>query len=190
MTASPSEQTFADRVAEATGGEAVVSHGTTKIKVAPERWTESLTRARDELGLIFFSWLSAIDWANQVAVGDPLSEAVEERYEVIAAVADISEGRIVLFSTDLPKADPRLPSLVPVYAGADWHERECHEMFGIVFDGHPYPHNLYLPDGFIGHPLRKSFPLLSREVKPWPGMVDVEGMPGAAEEPTEENPEA
>jgi NADH-quinone oxidoreductase subunit C len=51
-------------------------------------------------------------------------------------------------------------------------------MFGIVFEGHPKLDNLYLPDGFEGHPLRKTFPLLSREVEPWPGTVDVEAMPG------------
>ena len=196
MTASPSEATilsldeYAGQVAEVTGGEALVTFGTIKIAVPANGWTEAIRKARDELGLVFFSWLSAIDWSNEVKVGDPLSEPVTERFEVLAAVADLSEGRIVIFSTSLDKGDARLPTLTGVYAGADWHERECHEMFGIVFDGHPNLKNLYLPDGFIGHPLRKSFPLLSREVKPWPGKVDVEGMPGVADEPSEENPEA
>ena len=49
---------------------------------------------------------------------------------------------------------------MPVYAGADWHERECWEMYGIVFDGHPALRHLYLPAEFEGHPLRKDFPLL------------------------------
>ena len=49
---------------------------------------------------------------------------------------------------------------VPVYPGADWHERECWEMYGIVFDGHPSLRHLYLPSEFEGHPLRKDFPLL------------------------------
>ena len=70
---------------------------------------------------------------------------------------------------------------MPVYAGADWHERECWEMFGIVFDGHPSLRHLYLPAEFEGHPLRKDFPLLARDVKPWPGLVDVEPMPGEDE---------
>jgi NADH-quinone oxidoreductase subunit C len=68
-------------------------------------------------------------------------------------------------------------------------------MFGIMFEGHPNLTHLYLPDSFLGNPLRKSFPLLSREVKPWPGTVDVEAMPGGEvdeedEGPSEENPEA
>jgi NADH-quinone oxidoreductase subunit C len=79
-----------------------------------------------------------------------------------------------------------------LYSGANWHEREAHEMFGIEFTGHPQLIKLYLPEAFQGHPLRKSFPLLSREVKPWPGTVDVEGMPGHQDEdePSTENPEA
>jgi NADH-quinone oxidoreductase subunit C len=51
-------------------------------------------------------------------------------------------------------------------------------MYGFVFDGHPSLRHLYLPSEFEGHPLRKDYPLLAREVKPWPGLVDVEPMPG------------
>ena len=69
-------------------------------------------------------------------------------------------------------------SWTSVYPGADWHERETWEMYGIGFNGHPALRHLYLPAEFEGHPLRKDFPLLAREVKPWPGLVDVEPMPG------------
>jgi NADH-quinone oxidoreductase subunit C len=51
-------------------------------------------------------------------------------------------------------------------------------MFGIGFAGHPDLRNMYLPTDFEGHPLRKDFPLLARMVKPWPGIVDVEPLPG------------
>jgi NADH-quinone oxidoreductase subunit C len=181
---------LAASVATATEGEVTMTFGTAKIKVAPEGWVSALTAARDDFDLVFFSWLSAVDWANEVQVGDPLTEPVEERYELIAAVSDLTAGNIVLFTTDLPKAAPKIASLVGVYPGANWHEREAHEMFGIDFVGHPNLIKLYLPDGFEGFPLQKSFPLLTREVKPWPGTVDVEGMPGQADEPSEENPEA
>ena len=72
-----------------------------------------------------------------------------------------------------------------MYAGANWHERETHEMFGIEFTGHPDLRNMYLPTEFEGYPLRKDFPLLARMVKPWPGIVDVEPMP-AEEAPPED----
>ena len=203
MTSSPSEtettvhplQEYADRVAEVVDGTAEITFDTIKVKVPSDQWISSLTTARDDLGLIFFSWLSAIDWSSAVAVGDPFPEEVEDRLELLVTLGDLSEGRRVTFSTDLDQESPSIPSLIPVFAGADWHEREAHEMFGIDFVGHPNLIHLYLPDGFQGNPLRKSYPLLSREVKPWPGTVDVEAMPGSDDEeepegPSEENPEA
>lgn len=185
-------QDFADRVADAVGGEADIQFDTVKVKVPNDSWVSAHVTARDELDLVFFSWLSAIDWSNEVEAGDPLSAEVDERFEVLSALSDLSEGNLVIFSTDLDKDDPRLPTLVTTFAGANWHEREAYEMFGIQFEGHPNLIHLYLPDSFIGNPLRKSYPLLSREVKPWPGTVDVEAMPDSngADEPSTENPDA
>lgn len=206
MTSSPSEtettpttphplQEYADQVAGAVGGEASVTFDTVKVKVPAENWVSALTTARDELGLVFFSWLSAVDWSNEVEVGDPFPETVEERLELLATVGDVSHGRRVTFSTDLDKSHPTIPSVVEVFLGANWHEREAWEMFGIEFQGHPDLVHIYLPDHFMGNPLRKSFPLLTREVKPWPGTVDPEVMPGREDDeesggPSEENPEA
>jgi NADH-quinone oxidoreductase subunit C len=196
-------QEFAELVAESVGGEATIVFDTVKVAVDPGDWVSALTMARDDLGLIYFSWLSAVDWSSDVQVGDPFPDEVEDRFEVLATVGDISEGRRVTFSTSLSKESPAISSLVGVYAGANWHEREAYEMFGIYFEGHPNLAHLYLPDSFQGNPLLKSYPLLSREVKPWPGTVDVEGMPGgsddgggtaeegeASDAPSEENPEA
>ena len=168
---------LAARAAAAVGGVVLEALETAKVAVAADRWAETLRIARDDLALSFFSWLSAVHWANDPQVGDSLSEEVTERFELLCAVSDVTAGELVVFSTELEAADPTVDSLIEVYPGADWHERECREMFGITFVGHPRPENLYLPDGFVGNPLLKSFPLLSREVKPWPGEVDVEDMP-------------
>jgi NADH-quinone oxidoreductase subunit C len=65
--------------------------------------------------------------------------------------------------------DPEVESLVDLYPGAAWHERETYEMFGIVFARHPDLRPLLLPPEFEGHPLRKEFVLASRVAKPWPG---------------------
>lgn len=195
MTQSSSEAPVSDldaiaaSVAEAVDGQAHVAFGTAKVVVSADRWVDALTVARDELGLVFFSWLSAVDWTPEVEVGEPPAEDTPPRIELLCAVGDLSPGRLVVFSTELDREDPRIGSLVEVYPGANWHERESAEMFGITFEGHPAPEPLYLPEGFVGHPLRKSFPLLSREVKPWPGTVDVEDMP-SRDEPSTENPEA
>jgi NADH-quinone oxidoreductase subunit D len=83
----------------------------------------------------------------------------------------------VTIKADVPDDDLVVDSWVTVFAGANWHERETHEMFGIGFAGHPDLRNMYLPGDFEGYPLRKDFPLLARMVKPWPGIVDVEPMP-------------
>ena len=171
---------FAAEVAAQVGADRwSTDHGTVKVHVGRDRWVEAIRTARDEANLDFFSWLSAIDWARDVAVGDPpeAGDETEERLEVLCRLSTVVDDRGAIFSTDLPRDDPSIDSLVGVFGGANWHEREAHEMFGIDFRGHPRLIKLYLPDAFEGHPLRKSFPLLSREVKPWPGLVDVEGMP-------------
>ena len=198
VTANPSESSppeatdplgaFAESVALAVGGQAEVAHGTVKVRIAPEAWKRALTVARDELGLVFLSWLSAVDWSNEVAVGDEHDEPVEERYEILCAVSDLSEGNLAVISTGIDHDSPSIDTITDVYPGANWHEREAAEMFGIDFVGHPDLIKLYLPDEFEGHPLRKSYPLLSREVKPWPGKVDVEDMPENGAQPTTENP--
>jgi len=176
---------YAEHVADVLDAEPViVRHGTIKAQVPKDRWIEALTKARDDLGLVFFSWLSAIDWSNSVEVGDPLTEEVDERLEVLCTVGDLMEGKRITLSTQVSKDDPSMESATGVYRGANWHERETFEMFGIEFTGHPDLKKLYLVEDFEGNPLRKSFPLLSREVKPWPGTVDVEAMPST------ENPEA
>ena len=198
MTLSPSDtaetlEDLAGRVASAVGGHVEFAHGTAKIKVSASSWKAAITTARDDFDLVFLSWLSATDWANDVAVGDEYAEQVEERYEMLCAVSDIGPGNLIVFSADLAKDAASIDSISDVYPGANWHEREAAEMFGIDFPGHPDLTKLYLPDGFEGHPLRKSYPLLSREVKPWPGKVDVEDMPSPGESdgaPSTENPEA
>ncbi len=175
---------LAARIAELAGAESwSADFGNAKVRVDRARWIEAVQAVRDGADLEFFSFLSAVDWSNEVAVGDPLEEAVEERYEVIVRLSSTRTNDSVTISTDLPKDDARLPTLVGMFGGANWHEREAAEMFGIEFEGHPNLSKLYLTDEFEGYPLRKTFPLLSREIKPWPGMVDVEDMPST------ENPE-
>ena len=190
-------QGFADRAAEALGGTSEIHFDIVKVRVPPDAWVDAHLTARDDLDLVYFSWLSAIDWSNEVQVGDPLEEEVEERIELLSALSNVTDGQILFLSTDLSHDSPRIPTLVEVYAGAEWHEREAHEMYGVDFEGHPNLIHIYLPSDFIGNPLRKDYPLLSREVKPWPGKVDVEAMPEKDEgedektdEPSTENPGA
>jgi len=166
-------------LAERLGGRAVVEHGTVRIYVDREAWVDTLRRARDEEGLKFFSWLAGIDWSKDVAVGDTVEEPdeLDERFEVMCRLSSVENADGAQFITVLPKDDAVIDSITELFGGAEWHERETHDMFGIDFAGNPNLSPIYLPEGFIGHPLLKSYPLLAREVKPWPGDVDVEDMP-------------
>ena len=181
------------------------------VRVAPASWREAFRIARDELGFKFFEFVSAIDWMPspygksedatvdlETARTTTTDAAIETgvaggdtRFQVFGRVMDITRRSLAItFKTDVDDGGS-VESLVGLYPGANWSERETHEMMGIRFDGHPYLETLYLPSGFEGHPLRKDFPLLARLVKPWPGIVDVEPMPGepAANGDSEEAPE-
>ncbi|MEY9813732.1 NADH-quinone oxidoreductase subunit C [Streptomyces albogriseolus] len=147
--------------AQATAEEA---YGVLTVDVPSDAWIPALEAARDRLGCTFFDWLSAVD---EPGVG----------FRVTAHVAALSPVRRLLLRTTVPHEAPVLPSAVDVYAGAAWHERETHEMFGVDFTGHPGLDHLLLPDGFEGHPLRKDFVLAARVAKAWPGAKE----PGESE---------
>jgi NADH-quinone oxidoreductase subunit C len=174
-----SVDSYGSGLAERLGGRAVVEHETVRIYIDREAWFDTLRRARDEEGLPSFSWLSGIDWSKDVAVGDTVEEPdqLDERFEVMCRLSSIENANGAQFITVVPKDDAVIDSITELFGGAEWHERETHDMFGIDFAGNPNLSPIYLPEGFIGHPLLKSYPLLAREVKPWPGDVDVEDMP-------------
>ncbi|WP_020578360.1 NADH-quinone oxidoreductase subunit C [Actinopolymorpha alba] len=135
--------------------------GPPTIDVPADRWADALTAVRDGLGCSYFDWLSAVDELEQgfavvchlAALGAPDAAAVEH----------------LLIRTRVPRDAARLPTAIGVYAGAAWHERETHEMFGIEFAGNDALTPLLLPDEFEGHPLRKDFVLAARVAKAWPG---------------------
>lgn len=104
----------------------------------------------------------------------------DTRFQVLARLYSTGRHIGVTLKADLDDEMPRIGSWISAYPGADWSERETWEMYGFDFVGHPNLVHLYLPGEFEGFPLRKDFPLLAREVKPWPGLVDVEPMPEVA----------
>jgi NADH-quinone oxidoreductase subunit C len=159
-----------------------VEFDTIRVFVDRQKWVETINEARKELP--FFSWLSAIDWSKETEVGEGVADPddLEERFEVMCRLSSVTNADGVIFFATLPKEDASIGSLTATIGGAEWHEREAHEMFGIMFEGNDNLIPLYLPDAFVGNPLLKSFRLISRDVKPWPGDVDVEGLPESDEE--------
>ena len=168
------------------------------IRVDRSAWVEAVRFAHDNLAMTWLDFVSAIDWmpspfgrdmeAEQdwVVHGrdepetDPQTTGVaggDTRFQMMVRVYSPHRHVGVTIKSDLPDDDLSIDTLLPVFAGANWHEREVWEMFGINIVGHPDLRALYLPSGFEGNPLRKDYPLVARRVKPWPGIVDVEGMP-------------
>jgi NADH-quinone oxidoreductase subunit C len=168
------------------------------IRVATEAWATAAEVANGPAGCRFFDFISAIDWLpspygryEDSSVDTPFPPPMPDRslavpgyaggdtrLQLIAGVAKVGTAERVLLKADVPDDDPKVPTWIHSYAGAAWHEREAWEMFGITFEGNRDLRHIYLPTEFEGHPLRKEFPLLARVVKPWPGIVDVEPMPG------------
>jgi NADH-quinone oxidoreductase subunit C len=173
------------------------------IRVSTEAWL-STGQALKDAGFTYFCFLSGLDWMPSpygTSEDDPDDEPKEPdteivqgytggetRFQVFARLSDLNRHVGVTIKADVPDDRLVMASWSHLFAGANWHERERHEMYGIGFDNHPDLRNMYLPGDFEGYPLRKDFPLLARMVKPWPGIVDVEPMPAEdeAEAPVDE----
>jgi NADH-quinone oxidoreductase subunit C len=163
------------------------------VRVHTDSW-RAAGQALRAAGFEYFCFLSAIDWMPSPygrGEDDPTQPPPERddtirqgvtggdtRMQLLARVYDLKRLVGVTLKADVPDDTLVIDSWIQVYAGANWHERETHEMFGIGFNGHGDLRNMYLPTEFEGHPMRKDFPLLARMVKPWPGIVDVEPLPG------------
>lgn len=186
------------------------------VRVETSAWPEAASVLQRRLGYRFFDWLSAIDWMESPygrsmdaevdkelgLVETEASEAEtvaptgadgyaggESRMQVLARVHSIDAQLGVTLKADVP--DMSIGTWTNTFPGAEWHEREACEMFGINFEGHPGLRPLYLPSDFQGNPMRKDYPLLARIIKPWPGIVDVEPMPEASDQgASTTNPEA
>jgi NADH-quinone oxidoreductase subunit C len=173
------------------------------VRVATDAWAAA-GEALHAMGFTYFCFLSGFDWLpspygrGEDNPDEPAPERSTEivqgvtggatRFQVFARVIDTQRHVGITVKADVPDDDHSIGSWHTIWAGANWHERETAEMFGITFVGHPDLRHIYLPGDFEGFPLRKDFPLLSRMIKPWPGIVDVEPMPAeeAAEEAAEQ----
>jgi NADH:ubiquinone oxidoreductase subunit C len=132
-------------IRETFGLEPVVDGRLVTVTLPREQWQPFGRVARERLGCLYFNWLSAIDWKD-------------EGLEMICRVENLDSGVAIMMRTRLPAADLVCPTLVPVWKGANWMERECYDMFGVTFDGHPDLRRLLLGDDWVGGPpLRKDF---------------------------------
>jgi len=137
--------------------------GYTGIVVELSRLLEVAQAIRDDLGYDYLSSATAVDYLGK---GDHL-EMVYHAYRTTG-------GPALVFKAQTPREDAVLPSLVPVWPGVDFQEREAWDLMGIRFDGHPNHKRILMWEGFNGHPLRKDWkePYYEQENKPfdsrWP----------------------
>ncbi|MBA2607339.1 MAG: NADH-quinone oxidoreductase subunit C [Actinobacteria bacterium] len=208
VESDPVREAIVTQLSGAFGDAIIDSHiarGDLWVRVANDKWAEVVAFCKATLGFRFFDFLGGMDWLNNTnlsgeKVWDPDAEKAipadmstgyaggDSRFQVLCRLFNVDTHMGITLKVDLTADAPTVATISHVFAGADWHERETWEMYGFNFDGHPGLRHLYLPGSFEGFPLRKDFPLLAREIKPWPGLVDKEPMPGE-EADEEEVPE-
>ncbi|MEE2677646.1 MAG: NADH-quinone oxidoreductase subunit C [Myxococcota bacterium] len=122
--------------------------------VDPARIADVAGLLRDDPDLAFemLTDLTAVDYLGE-----------EPRFEVVYHFYSVARNHRVRVKARVPEDAPELPSLVALYASADWMEREVFDMYGVRFAGHPRLERILLYDGFEGHPLRKDYPKEKRQ---------------------------
>ena len=133
-------------------GEATLSHGTLVFLLAPGEIAPAVRRLRDEFGFDIFLDVTAVDWP-----ADAL------RFEVVWHFYSTTLKARVRLKTRVGATEPVVDSLVSLYGSAAYMERECHDMYGIVFRGNHGLRPILLYEGFRGHPLRKDYPKLAEQ---------------------------
>jgi NADH-quinone oxidoreductase subunit C len=133
-----------DVVREQCGVEPVLEGGVVTLRVSPDQWQPAARVIRDSLGCHFFNWLTAIDWK-------------EKGIEVLCRLENLDDRVVVMLRSQLPPGESHCPTLTGLYRGADWMERECYDLLGVIFDGHPDLRRILLAEDWEGHPLRKDY---------------------------------
>ena len=139
--------------------------GDLAVTVAPGAWVQAATLLRDhpDLDCRLFLDLCAVDWLDEGGHDD--------RFDVVLHLYSVSRKHRVRLKTSVPESHPHLPTLVGVFRGADWFEREAWDLYGVVFDGHPNLARILTHEAFVGHGMRKDYPTGQRHVlkspRPW-----------------------
>jgi NADH-quinone oxidoreductase subunit C len=130
------------------------SRGQVVLHVARDGYLDTVTAARDD-GFVLLADVTAVDYAAHV--DRELPAVVDaERFELVVNLLDPVARRRTRLRVQVPEDDPTVASIYALFPGADAPEREVFDMFGIVFEGHPDPTRILMPEDWIGHPLRKD----------------------------------
>jgi NADH-quinone oxidoreductase subunit C len=116
------------------------------FEIEPPQLLETVRQLRDEQGFDMLLDVTAVDWPERTP-----------RFDVVWHFWSSRSLERVRVRTCVAESDPSVPSLVAFYGSAGFMERECHDMFGIVFAGNADLRPILLYEGFVGHPLRKDY---------------------------------
>lgn len=138
------EAAFAGKISSA-----AIANGELTVVAARESLVELLTYLRDDKAMQFISFidLCGVDYPQRA-----------ERFEVVYHLLSPKMNTRIRIKVCTNEETP-LPSITGIFAGADWFERECWDMYGVLFTGHPDLRRILTDYGFDGHPQRKDFPL-------------------------------
>jgi NADH-quinone oxidoreductase subunit C len=127
-------------------GEATLAHAVAVFAIAPKTLLPVVRKLKEEHGFDLFLDVTAVDWRPQTP-----------RFEVVWHFYSTTKHVRVRVKARVAEDDPTVDSLVPLYGAARFMERECHDMYGIVFRGNDDLRPVLLYEGFVGHPLRKDY---------------------------------
>ncbi|MBX6312948.1 MAG: NADH-quinone oxidoreductase subunit C [Isosphaeraceae bacterium] len=128
-----------------------------RIYVPAARIYEALSVLKDQCGFQLLAELGGTDYLGYPGRGED-----RPRFEVHYVLRNLDANTMIIVKVGVDDPDPVLPSVVPLWLGADWMEREVYDMFGIRFAGHPDLRRILMPDEFTSYPLRKDYPLRGR----------------------------
>ena len=127
----------------------IVDRGELTLHVKREKLIEVAFILRDKLLFEMCMGVNGVHYPNETG----------RELHAIYPLLSITNNRRIRLEVACPDSDPHIPSLVEVWAGNNWHERETFDMFGIIFDGHPALTRILMPDDWQGHPQRKDYAL-------------------------------
>lgn len=148
---------YLDRFKEKFGSaieEVSYPHDQLAVAVKREQINDVLSFLRDDEEACFdlFMDLTCVDYIGR-----------EPRFCVVIHLVSVPKQHRIRLKVRLGEDDPEMPSITTVYPAANWFERECYDLYGIRFQGHPNLTRILLYEGFQGHPLRKDYPLKERQ---------------------------
>lgn len=98
------------------------------------------------------------------------------RYEVVYNLYSVKHKHRIMIKALIPEDNPSVDSVVPIWSGANWHEREACDMYGVVFNGHPDLRRILMPEDWEGYPLRKDYPLKGPEDSEYKGFEELKDL--------------